>query len=111
MNTRADFTAAPISGARAIVLGAATVAIIAKMTDPLHGGLGLGLPEPTHTAAETVTLVAAITAAALWVRRYTPSCRRMRALIGRGTRLSGAERLFAAGWVLIGMHAAVAVLG
>ena len=48
-----------------------------------------------------------------WVLRCRPVCKRMRlqGLIERGTRLDGAERLFAVGWVALGLHSTVALLG
>ena len=111
--TSADFAPAPISTARAAALGLATVAIVARITDPLHGGLGLALPEPAYSVSCGLTLAGAIGVATVWVVRYRPGCKRMRirGLIERGTRLTPAERLFAIAWAALGLHAAMALLG
>ena len=39
-----DITRAPLSAVRTTVLALTTVAIVARLTDPLHGGLGVVTP-------------------------------------------------------------------
>ena len=110
----AELNPPPISAPRATTLAVATVAIAARITDPLHGGLDLPVPEPAYTIACAATLIGAIGMALVaWVLRHKPRCRRLRlrAVIEKGPHVTSAERHLALGWGALGLHAAVGLLG
>ena len=109
---RSELSGPPISRWRAGILGAATLAIAARASDSLHGGVGLALPEPILSLASAATLVAAMIAAIVWITREGRRCKRLRlrALIERGTRRTRGERWLAVTWTLLGAHALVSVL-
>ena len=64
-----DATPPPLSAVRTTVLALATVTIVARLTDSVHGGLGVALPEPVYHLAGGLTLAAAIAALGFLGRR------------------------------------------
>ena len=110
-----DVTQPPVSPVRTALLALATVAIVARLTDSLHGGLGVALPERIYHLAGGLTLAAAI-AAFLTAMLTAPRARRcerlrIRALLERGTPLTHHQRSLAITWSLMGLHCAIAMLG
>ena len=110
-----DVTQPPLSPVRTTVLTLATVAIVARLTEPVHDGLGVALPEPVYQLGGGLTLAAAIAAllTGMLTAPRTRGCERLciRALLERGTRLTHYQRTLTLTWSLMGLHGAIAVLG
>ena len=98
---------APISTPRAALMGAATIAIAARLTDPVHGGFGLNLPEPAYTPVSGALLAAATAVGAWGVAQANRGTRlRLRSIIEPGGPDRHDEQAIGWTWNLLGVHAA-----
>ena len=113
MHCQADFAPPALCATSVAILTAATVAIVARIADPLHGGLGIAIPGRLYASACGITLALAVGTALTWCGRYgrNGAQMRLRALIERDTRFASAEGTLKVGWTLMGVHAALSVLG
>lgn len=95
-----------------IVLGL-SVPIIGELSRPLHGGLGLDVPEGPHEVAHGTLLAAAI-GSWIWMVITAPrrcvACEAMR-VRNTGRRPWSRDPSFLVTWALISAYCAISVLG
>ena len=90
-----------------------SIPILGELSRPLHGGLGLPIPETPHTIARAALLGAAL-GGWLWMLRTSPSrCIACDASELRSTskRRAFRDRPFATTWTLMSIYCTVSVVG
>ena len=103
---------APLCAVKTTVLGAATLAIVAHLTDALHAGVWLQIPQPGYLLARGLTLAAGAAVLLVGWISNARRCERLpiRRLVERGARLTAWERSVSWSWMLMGLHSGVSLL-